>query len=193
MRLARAAGFSVVRPLRSTPTSRHSRAARRVPRHLCPEARERRVAGWSTGRPLSDSQGSQHRRPRRPPARRYTWRTLCFIGRAPAPLRHDASGIRLVSSRGRCHEACCGRERISVQGPSRSIRCGRNRRPRSARKRAFAVWWSSTAWGNGTSTLAMPPASSATVTAPARQSPGRQPARRAMLSISDEPPTPAFA
>src|SRR6185436_9024215 len=42
--------------------------------------------------------------------------------------------------------------------------------PWSARNLPLAVWWSSTACGNGTRMLAMPPAdSSAMVTAPARQ------------------------
>src|SRR6185295_11378820 len=46
----------------------------------------------------------------------------------------------------------------------------RNAAPWSARNLPFAVWWSSTACGNGTRMLGTPPAeSSATVTAPARQ------------------------
>jgi hypothetical protein len=45
-----------------------------------------------------------------------------------------------------------------------------DRRAGSDRKRALPVWWSSTACGKGTSTLATPAAaSSATVSAPARQ------------------------
>src|SRR5919201_2024850 len=67
-----------------------------------------------------------------------------------------------------------GRWSAPISSASRSAlssRCGtRMAAPRSARKRAFAVWWSSTSCGKGPGMLAMPPAEwSAMVTAPARQ------------------------
>src|SRR5438067_9492882 len=72
----------------------------------------------------------------------------------------------IFSSAGRSSEPISSASRGGV-----SRVCGtRIAAPRSARKRALALWWSSTACGNGTRMLAMPAAeSSAMVTAPARQ------------------------
>ena len=112
------------------------------------------------------------------------------VGRASARAA-CAIARRLPGSAERSASACCRRAAsCSVCGSSTAA-------PRSTRYSALRVWWSSTACGNGTSTLPTPTAhSSARVSAPARHTTRSAQAYAAAMSAmkgSTRASTPASA